>query len=244
MNKSKGFTLIELAIVLMIIGLLIGGILKGQELINNARVNTVMRQVKAYEAAYITFQDSYGALAGDITNPGSRIPNCTTSPCNAAGDGNGRIGPVNTSSVPTATTGENRSFWLHLANANLISGISTSYTGTPNTFGIDFPTTALGGGYHIMYHTQAGDPSVSMDARAGHYLLAAPDATTINVAVNAFLFVPRESAQIDRKMDDGNLLNGNVIAWSILGSNCATSDYQYLESSNEKGCNLLFKLGN
>ena len=59
--KQKGFTLVEIAIVLVIIGLLLGGILKGQELISNARVRNVADQVNAVKAAYFAFQDRYRA---------------------------------------------------------------------------------------------------------------------------------------------------------------------------------------
>ncbi len=66
MIQQKGFTLVELAIVLMIIGLLIGGILKGQELIQNARITSTIRQFKNSDAATLTFLDSHGAFLGDV----------------------------------------------------------------------------------------------------------------------------------------------------------------------------------
>ena len=57
-TSQSGFTLVELAIVLMIIGLLIGGILRGQELMENARVTSTIQQTKAYDGATTTFRDS------------------------------------------------------------------------------------------------------------------------------------------------------------------------------------------
>ncbi len=73
---QRGFTLVELAIVMIIIGLLIGGVLKGQELISNAQVSASAAQVKATEAGISTFQDAYGAIPGDMVSPATRIPNC------------------------------------------------------------------------------------------------------------------------------------------------------------------------
>jgi len=72
----SGFTLVELAIVLTIIGLLVGGILKGQELILNSRVTATIGQVKAVQAAVTTFEDIYHAVPGDLSDGSSRIPNC------------------------------------------------------------------------------------------------------------------------------------------------------------------------
>lgn len=65
--SSKGFTLVEIAIVLMIIGLLIGGILRGQELITSARVRNIIDQKSAIQTAYIGFIDRYRMLPGDLT---------------------------------------------------------------------------------------------------------------------------------------------------------------------------------
>ncbi len=66
MKKQQGFTLIEIAIVLVIIGLLLGGILKGQELINSARVRNLASQLDGVKVAYLAFQDRYRVLPGDM----------------------------------------------------------------------------------------------------------------------------------------------------------------------------------
>ena len=76
-RATSGFTLVELAIVMTIIGLLIAGILKGQQLIENARVAATVSQIRAYEAALTTFRDTYGALPGDILNANDKIPGCS-----------------------------------------------------------------------------------------------------------------------------------------------------------------------
>ena len=66
--KNRGFTLVELAIVMMIIGLLIAGVLKGQEMVQNARVTNTIKQINGYQAAFVGFQDKYSALPGDMVN--------------------------------------------------------------------------------------------------------------------------------------------------------------------------------
>jgi prepilin-type N-terminal cleavage/methylation domain-containing protein len=89
LRSEAGFTLVELAIVMIIIGLLIAGVLKGQALIANARVTSTVAQNKAIDAAISTFRDTYAALPGDIQNAGAKLPNCA-GPCIAVlGNGDG-----------------------------------------------------------------------------------------------------------------------------------------------------------
>ena len=92
MRTQKGFTLIEIAIVLVIIGLLLGGVLKGQELINTARVRALNNTVDGITAAWFSFQDRYRAFPGDYLD--AQI-NCST--CLAA------LNPVATVTVSLAT---------------------------------------------------------------------------------------------------------------------------------------------
>src|SRR5689334_17885827 len=91
LRSEAGFTLVELAIVMIIIGLLIAGVLKGQALIGNARVTSTVAQIKAIDAAVSTFKDTYAGLPGDLLSANTKVPNCAALPCNAGGDGNGRL---------------------------------------------------------------------------------------------------------------------------------------------------------
>jgi prepilin-type N-terminal cleavage/methylation domain-containing protein len=102
MRSQAGFTLVELAIVMIIIGLLIAGVLKGQQLIGNAKVTAQVAQFKAIDAATSTFKDMYAALPGDILTPTTRLPNCAAAPCNVTGGGDGNIGPVGGVLLPLA----------------------------------------------------------------------------------------------------------------------------------------------
>ena len=115
MKTQQGFTLVEIAIVLVIIGLLLGGALKGQEMIKSAKVKSQMQQIDAISAAYNTYLDKYGVLPGDdpaaTTNTG--VAGLTN------GNGNGRYsGPEG-----------DRHIWAHLQAANLLAGYSAAPNG-------------------------------------------------------------------------------------------------------------------
>lgn len=91
MRQQSGFTLVELAIALMVIGLLIGGVLKGQELIQNARITRTIKDLNDYQTAVMLFQMTYKALPGDIKNT-HLIPDCNAIECSESGDRNYKIG--------------------------------------------------------------------------------------------------------------------------------------------------------
>lgn len=107
-HAQRGFTLVEIAIVLVIIGLLLGGILKGQELITSARVRNLANQIEGIKAAYFGFQDRYRGLPGDF-KPIEQISNATQ-----AGNADGQI-----------TGTEAIAVWDHLSHAGFINGTYT-----------------------------------------------------------------------------------------------------------------------
>src|SRR5271156_5601924 len=121
MRAQAGFTLVELAIVMIIIGLLIAGVLKGQALIANAQVTSTVAQVKAIEAATTTFKDTYSSLPGDMVSPATKLPNCAAAPCSTAGNGDGSLTPG--PEIAGSTAGEAHQFFIHLNAGSLLTGI-------------------------------------------------------------------------------------------------------------------------
>lgn len=126
-RRQSGFTLIEIAIVLVIIGLLLGGILKGQELITQARIRNVSNDFQSMTAAINLYQDRYRALPGDDPSAGTRWT--ATGSTTTGGNGDGVIG-TGTAATPaynsTTVTDESRLFWQHLRLAGLVGGATTT----------------------------------------------------------------------------------------------------------------------
>jgi prepilin-type N-terminal cleavage/methylation domain-containing protein len=116
-RKQTGFTLVEIAIVLVIIGLLLGGILKGQEMITQAKIKNVVADFSGISAAYYGYQDRYRAIPGDDPQAATRWSGATQAAAPEAG--NGRLtGAYNS----TADTEESRMWWDHLRRAGFVAG--------------------------------------------------------------------------------------------------------------------------
>src|SRR5688500_12898236 len=139
-NKEHGFTLIEIAIVLVIIGLLLGGVLKGQELITSARVRNIISQQDGMKAGYFGFLDRFRALPGDYDKAIDNIAGISTAACGGGkGNGNGRIEAADNESVLA---------WEHLSKAGFING---SFTCAAAESTATTPTNAFAAGLQLIW---------------------------------------------------------------------------------------------
>ncbi len=240
-NRSQaGFTLVELAIVMIIIGLLIGGILKGQELIQNAQVTSTASQVKAYEAALTTFRDSYNAVPGDMANPGARLPNCTGT-CAVSGSGDGRI--AQTPAVAAAAGTEATRFWLQLSTADLIGGVNPAASSL--VWGESLPAAEIGGGFTVGFAATTANlvGAGITTASAGHYLsLRQAGATAVAASAANAALRPTQAARIDRKLDDGIADTGSVLAAGVEGAAGCFNAALYNESRSSLDCQLYARI--
>ena len=121
--KQSGFTLVEIAIVLVIIGLLLAGVLKGQELIENSKIKSIVNDMKAVQAAYNGYLDRYKAIPGDETLATAAARGWGASAAGGGGNANGVL--LITAAQTFANGGEQRPFWRALRASGLITGDPT-----------------------------------------------------------------------------------------------------------------------
>ena len=120
--RQTGFTLVEIAIVLVIIGLLLGGVLKGQEMIGNAKTKSIVNDMKAIQAAYNGYMDRFKAIPGDEALPTYTARGWAST---VGGTANGILAaPI--AATFTNAAGENQSFWQSLRASGLLSGDATA----------------------------------------------------------------------------------------------------------------------
>lgn len=182
---QSGFTLIEIAIVLLIIGLLLGGVMKGQSMINSARVRSIANDLTGIEAAWISFQDRYRSLPGDFPNASTHI---------AAGAVDGDANAI----IDVAESG---AVWQHLASAGFISG---SFNG--NAVGAITDTacdtaTCPGNPFNGFYKISNSNNALAA-ANSSHEL-----STGGNIPVEVMY-------ELDLKIDDGKPDTGRLRAFN------------------------------
>jgi prepilin-type N-terminal cleavage/methylation domain-containing protein len=181
-QQQSGFTLVEIAIVLVIIGLLLGGVLKGQELINQAKIKNIANDLNGMSAAVYAYQDRYKKYPGDDDGAAGRW----TAPLATAGNGNAQVGAVNPASKMDCSTSaapdENCQFWHHLRLAGFIGG-----------------DTAVGPGKLSPQNAVGGVLSVQQGGLGMSGLIVCSDNLPGKIA-----------SAIDAQFDDGNVKTGQV----------------------------------
>ena len=197
-RQQSGFTLVEIAIVLVIIGLLLGGILKGQELINSAKVKNLANDFRVIPTYIYAYQDKYKALPGDDAQVTTHVTGATLATTPGA-VGNGVIdGMWNSATV----TDESYLFWQHVRLANLAAGPTLV---TDPTY---IPTNAVGGKLGIS----------SMSTTAGQVWITGMTGT-YQVCSKGIL--GKFAKQLDIQMDDGQTDTGSMRA--VLDSQASPS---------------------
>lgn len=200
-QKNKGFTLVEIAIVLVIVGLLIGGVLKGQEMITNAKLKRVESDNAGIAAAMFSYQDRYLELPGDDSGATGRFDTLSGSGLNGGGDG-----LIDGDWNSTTASEETILFWRHLRAAGLVPGGAADITLPTNAYGgkIGVHDSALGiVGHVLVFGALEGPIAKILEARlddnlanAGRVRGELSTADTINTSPTA---IPSASAYADEQ---------------------------------------------
>jgi prepilin-type N-terminal cleavage/methylation domain-containing protein len=199
-RRQSGFTLIEIAIVLVIIGLLLGGILKGQELINSARVKNLAADFRNVPLFIYGYQDKFRALPGDDPAVDTHVTGGT--PATTPGDSQGN-GVIESPWNSTTVTDESYLFWQHVRLAGLAPGVTA-----PGAAGY-LPTNASGGTIGIQSGTTDLEktPIDGTDGKAigGAYIICSTG------------ILGKFVKQLDIQMDDGETDSGSMMATPTTG---------------------------
>lgn len=229
-EKESGFTLIELSIVLVIIGLIVGGILVGQDMIKAAEIRGTISQIQKYDSAVNTFRTKYGYVPGDVPsttagNLGFFAVTSASANLQGYGDGNGLIEYCGGNTTFNTECGEPMIFWRHLTDASLVDGnfgtttsgsaVLAAMTGGAGVIGTaltsgtvyeNFPPAKLGRGNYIALYSASGANYFQITGITGVSTAGALTLTT--------QLTPLEAYTIDLKIDDGLPQSGSVQAMS------------------------------
>lgn len=237
---KRAFSLVELSIVLVILGLLVGGVLSGQSLMRASELRNVLEQITSYTTAEQTFRSRYFYLPGDLPNatafwgknnalcPGNTGNAGSPGTCN--GNGDGMIGDNNRSAAEAFIA------WQHLANAGLISGTYTGVVGPDGTWdsivGVNVPTSRIANvGFGFLSCVGWGttcNGGVDYFPISQTTVLSVGKKVVTDMTQGAFM-TQTEAWNIDTKVDDGRPGTGLYTSWksnsaaSLNSQDCATT---------------------
>ena len=241
----SGFSLVELSIVLVILGLLVGGILAGQSLIRAAELRSVTTENSRFLTATSAFKDKYFAIPGDFTY-------ATNFGWTNGGNGNGN------GLIEAGTPNETSTFWVHLSYAGLIEGNYTYLASGASTIGTHNPKSKLNtAGWNVMWLGTVLPTSGTYYPGNYNNAFLFGAGTTVGVPTGAMK--AEEAWNIDTKMDDGRPELGGVRAMESLGGTATTGcgdqaastaavapttaiNYA-LQNSSTTACALVFRTG-
>jgi prepilin-type N-terminal cleavage/methylation domain-containing protein len=253
-QNNSAFTLVELAIVIVIIGLLVGGVLQGQELIAQAKLRSTMKDIESYKTAQISFRAKYNCMPGDCpraftffgTDCGTNTAITTTNTTGCNGNGNDVL-----------HNAEAQLFWQHLSYAKLIKGSFSGGYKVDQVVGIDVPAIAAGNNTGVTAAFANGNANasnscgyVSCIGGAIENILGFMDMKNVFQIGNTrpgaggiagAFYTPEQAYEMDLKFDDGVPFRGKISGFKARQADgspttCSTGQNNPL-TANPRYCN-------
>jgi Tfp pilus assembly major pilin PilA len=266
-NAFSAFTLVELAIVIVIIGLLVGGVLAGQELIKQAKWRSAMKEIEGYKGAMATFFGKYDCLPGDCAQ-GFRFfgASCGTDVIIASSPASARNG-CNGNGDKVITTAEGQLSWKHLSFGKMIKGSFTSpYVGLVAT-NVNIPSSAIADNVGTSIFFSQGNPSTTtacgfqycageMNVRGGmlgkNVFNMGNTNQSSEFSRGAFM-TPIDMFEFDVKFDDGLYYSGAISGFNgglsatewgtCVDHNNRVYANNNVTHQNKPGCRIVFDTG-
>ncbi len=268
-KNAQGFTLVEIAVVLVIIGVLMLASLQGASLIRNARTTATVTQMKNIKNGTQLFNDTYPrrvemdaptasctakltdpgfmcksityelSIPGDMTDPSEKLPNCSSAPCSDS-VGNGNGALNNALNAAVPPGSEGGHFFIQLAAAGLHENLQNNMAKAGQWGGI-FPAAKVGGGFVIGNVTGLGSLTNPIGSAAPFtgLTLAIVAQPTGNLQPAMW---PMQAAQIDRKIDDGQADEGKIRAFGTASATGCANSGVYNESRKRALCGLYYNI--
>jgi hypothetical protein len=218
---QKGIGLVEVAIALVVIGILVGAVLQGKKLIEQAHLNAIITDVQNIRLKTQHFKEKYGFLPGDFPFASRDIDTSLPN-----GEGNGAL-----TGNPFAIDSSSGRFWMHLNWAN---GNCNAASGATLIYGDGLPSCGLGGGYAI---TSAPIPEMS-----GNWIVLGTKAS--DSSGEGVLLTPEQAQYINKRLDNGSPLSGSVRSLNAdhaLEGKCIVGG-RYNLTTSERVCVMYFSL--
>lgn len=217
-TKQSGFTLVELAIVLVIIGLIVGGVLVGQDLIKAAEIRSAVAQIEKYNTAATAFRTKYDGFPGDLVDARAANFGLTAGGDGSDGlsDGDGILENGATGADKQGVGGESILFWRHLTEAQFIS---EGFAAAPGTVAAALANdAAVATMLPTLKLRESADIHATGIGGRNYYYVAAVTAVTVTTGVptEAAALSPIEAENIDSKVDDGGTNTGIIRAYDDL----------------------------
>lgn len=222
--RQSGFTLVEIAIVLVIIGLLLGGVLKGQEMIENSRMKAIVNDMKAVQAAYNSYMDRYKAIPGDETNAVMAARGWIGT---AGGNANGVL--AITAAQTFTNGGEQAAFWRALRASELAVGDATNNTAA------SLPRHGAGGVIGV-----TSDPN-GIYGQAGVFVCASGLSTKQAMGVDIMIDGPLPANQIGNNV--GTLRANTGAANPLAPTNAVPGGVVYNETTQVNPWTVCMRIG-